>query len=142
VGKGYLAAEETNNRQGEEQVLARTHKFGIRLPKTVAEALKLDEENGNSLWHDAIQKELRNVQVAFKFLEDGKAIPVAHKKIPCHIIFDIKMDFTRKACFVAGGHKTDPPTSMSYSSVVSSDSVWIGFLIATLNGLDIMAADI
>jgi len=32
----------------------RTHKFGIRLPKSVAEALKLDEENGNNLWHDAI----------------------------------------------------------------------------------------
>jgi hypothetical protein len=62
----------------------RTHKFGIRLPKTVAEALKLDKENGNTLWHDAIQKELKNVQVAFKFLEDGEAIPVAHKKF--HVI--------------------------------------------------------
>jgi len=120
----------------------RTHKFGIRLPKTVSEALKLDEENGNTLWHDAIQKELKNVQVAFKFLEDDDPTPVGHKEIPCHIIFDIKMDFTRKARFVAGGHKTDPPMSLTYSSVVSRDSVRIGFLIAALNGLDIMAADI
>jgi len=105
----------------------RTHKFGIQLPKTVAEALRLDEENGNSLWHDAIQKELKNVQIAFKFLEDGEPIPIGHKEIPCHIIFNIKMDFTRKARFVAGGHKTDPPTSLTYSSVVSRDSVRIGF---------------
>jgi hypothetical protein len=27
----------------------RTHKFGIHLPKTVAEALALDKENGNTL---------------------------------------------------------------------------------------------
>ncbi len=90
----------------------RTHKFGIRMPKTVAEALKLDAENGNTLWHDAIQKELKNVQVAFKFLEEGETVPRAHKEIPCHLIFDIKMDFTRKARFVAGGHKTDPPLSI------------------------------
>jgi hypothetical protein len=80
--------------------------------------------------------------VAFKFLEEGETVPRAHKEIPCHIIFDIKMDFTRKARFVAGGHKTDPPLSHTYSSVVSRDSVRIGFLMAALNGLDILAADI
>jgi hypothetical protein len=120
----------------------RTHKFGIRLPKTVSEALQLDKENGNTLWYDAIQKELKNVQVAFKFLEDGEPVPIGHKEIPCHIIFDIKMDFTRKASFVAGGRKTDPPMSLTYSSVVSRDSVRIGFLLAVLNGLDILATDI
>jgi hypothetical protein len=52
------------------------------------------------------------------------------------------MDFTRKARFVAGGHKTDPPTSTTYSSVVSRDSVRIAFLLAALNGLDILSADI
>ena len=43
------------------------------------------------------------------------------------------MDFTRKARFVAGGHTTEAPTSITYSSVVSRDSVRIGFLIAALN---------
>jgi len=90
----------------------------------------LDEENGNTLWHNAIQKELKNVQVALKFLDNDEPIPIGHKEIPCHIIFDIKMDFTRKVCFVAGGHKTDPPMSLTYSSVVSRDSVRIGFLLA------------
>ncbi len=52
------------------------------------------------------------------------------------------MDFTRKARFVAGGHMTDPPTEITYSTVVSRDSVRIGFLIAALNDLDLVAADI
>ncbi len=120
----------------------RTHKYGIRLPKTVAEALQLDGENGNTLWYDAIQKEMKNVQVAFRFLPEGERAPIGYKQIPCHIIFDVKMDFTRKARFVAGGHKTDPPSSLTYSSVVSRDSVRIAFLLAALNDLDIMAADI
>jgi hypothetical protein len=72
----------------------RSHKYGIRLPKSVQEALQLDQENGNTLWHNAIQKELKNVQVAFKFLSDDEPTTVGYKQIPCHIIFDIKMDFT------------------------------------------------
>ena len=39
------------------------------------------------------------------------------------MIFDVKMDFTRKARFVAGGHTTETPTALTYSSVVSRDSV-------------------
>jgi Reverse transcriptase (RNA-dependent DNA polymerase) len=35
-----------------------------------------------------------------------------------------------------------PPTSITYSSVVSRESVRIAFVVAALNGLDIMAADI
>jgi len=62
--------------------------------------------------------------------------------IPFHMIFDVKCNFTRKARFVAGGHWTDGPTQLTYSSVVTRDSVRIGFLVAALNGLDILAADI
>jgi hypothetical protein len=44
-------------------------------------------------------------------------------EIDCHIVFDIKMDFTRKARVCAGGHATNTPAAMMYSSVVSRDSV-------------------
>ena len=53
------------------------------------------------------------------------------------------MDLTRKARIVAGGHLSkEVPRYMSYSSVVDLDSVRIGFLLAALNDLDIMAADV
>jgi hypothetical protein len=120
----------------------RTHKFGIRIPKTVEEALAIDKENGNTLWYDAIQKEMKNVLPAFTFLSADQTVPIGYKKIPCHIVFDIKMDFTRKASFVAGGHVTDPPATITYASVVSRDSVRIAFLVAALNDLDILAADV
>jgi hypothetical protein len=44
------------------------------------------------------------------------------QEIRCHVIFDVKMDFTRKARFVAGGHTTNTPGSITSSSVVSRDS--------------------
>jgi hypothetical protein len=52
------------------------------------------------------------------------------------------MDFTRKARFCAGGHTTNTPLAMPYSSFVLSDSVQIGFMLAALNGLDVMACDL
>jgi hypothetical protein len=72
---------------------------------------------------------------------DGQG-KVGFQEIGCHIVFNIKMDFTRKAHFVAGGHTTTAPSSMTYSSVVSRDSVRLAFLIAALNNIDIMSCDL
>jgi hypothetical protein len=59
------------------------------------------------------------------------------------MVFDVKMDnLTQKARFVAGGHTTDTPSSITYSSVVSRDSVRIAFLFAFLNNCDVCVADI
>lgn len=58
------------------------------------------------------------------------------------MIFDVKVDLTRKARFVAGGHCTDPPTQITYSSVVTQESVHIAFTLATLNSLNILSANI
>jgi hypothetical protein len=129
-----------------------SHKFGVRLPKSVSEALQIDEETGTTFWRDAIRKEMEKVKVAFEFCEhwspeqvrNGTARGdfVGYQEIECHMIFDVKMDLTRKARFVAGGHTTETPTSITYSSVVSRDSVRIAFLSAALNDLDIMACDV
>jgi hypothetical protein len=98
----------------------RTHKFGIQVPKTWDEAVKLDEGNGNTLWQDAIRKEMNNVRIAFKVPNDEEAIPPTYQEVRCHMIFDVKMeDFCRKARLVAGGHTTDAPHVMTYASVVS-----------------------
>jgi len=128
-----------------------THKYGIRLPHSTEEALQIDRETGTNFWEKALAKEMTNVQVAWKVkegvtpeeVEAGK-VPemIRNKKMKCHVVFDIKMDLTRKARFVAGGHMTDAPQSVTYSSVVTRDSIRIAFLIAALNNLDIMACGI
>jgi hypothetical protein len=72
--------------------LKRTHKFGIEVPKTVKEALALDCKNGNNFWVDAIAKEMKEVCTAFNILPDGCSAPIGYQKIPCHMIFDVKME--------------------------------------------------
>ncbi len=117
-------------------------KFGLEIPNGIKWALEIDKETHTDFWQKAIAKEMLHVRPAFNIQPPDSKPPVGSKCIPCHMIFDIKMDFTRKARFVAGGHVTDPPTSITYSSVVACDSVRLAFLIAALNDLNILSADI
>ncbi len=48
-------------KQCSAKYLKSTHKFGIECPKTVEDALELDKCNGNTMWADAIAKEMKNV---------------------------------------------------------------------------------
>jgi hypothetical protein len=77
-----------------------THKFGICIPKTVAQAQQINKENGDTLWWDAILMEMRNIHPAFKKWEKTESdLPVVYQKIKCQFIFNIKMgeNFWRKA---------------------------------------------
>ena len=123
------------------RVAKRTHKYGIEIPTTVAHAIEIDRRNGNTFWQDAIRKEMYNVSVAFKILEDHEHVPVGWKRSSGHLVFDVKMDFTRKARWVKDGHKTPDPEA-SYAGVVSRESIRIALTYAALNDINVLAADI
>ena len=119
-----------------------THKYGIEVPRSIEHALQLDALNGNTFWRDAIDKEMSSVLVAFEILDSSSPIPVGWKKSSGHIIFDVKMDFTRKARWVKDGHLTRAPQHSTYAGVVSRESVRIALMYAALNGVDVIAGDI
>jgi hypothetical protein len=122
------------------------------LPKSVKEALEIDRTTGTDLWRQVINKEMSRVKVAWATHEghttqevrEGKVTEfIGFQEINCHIVFDIKIDFMRKAHFVAGGHTTTAPSSsMMYLSVMFHDSVRLAFLITALNDIDIMSCDL
>jgi hypothetical protein len=84
---------------------------------------------------------MKYVLPAFTFRDDDK-VPTGYMKIDCHIVYDVKIDLTRMAQLVAGGHQTDVPKESVYSSVVSQDSVRVALMIASLNNLNVLAADV
>ena len=123
----------------------RTHKFGIRVPKSIQDAISIDKQNDNHLWWEAICDEMKNVRIAYEVFEgDVTTLPPNYSEVKCHMIFDVKMgeNFRRKARMVAGGHTTDVPAVLTCSSVVSRDSVRTNFTIAALNELKVLACDI
>ena len=122
----------------------RTHKYGIRLPRTIREAELIDIENKNHMWKDAIRDEMKEIILALEEYNGDPKYLIGYQEITCHMIFDIKLtkNFRRIARFVADGHKTETPASVTYSTVVTRDSVRLIFLLATLNDLDLKGADI
>ena len=122
----------------------RTHKYGVRVPRNVKEAFEIDDENSNTLWTDAIRLEMKNSRIAFEEYDGQVEDLVAYEQISGHLIFDVKLseNFRRKARFVADGHLVETPASVTYSTVVSRDSVRILLLAAALNGLEVKGADV
>jgi hypothetical protein len=129
-----------------------THKYGIEIPTSLKHAEEIDRRNSNTFWKDALAKEMfwkdalakemTEVGVAFEVLEEGIKAPIGWSKVTGHLVWDVKMDFTRKARWVLDGHKTPDPIGSTYAGVVSRDSIRIAFTYAALNGLEIFAADI
>lgn len=119
-----------------------THKYGVEIPRSVSHAHTIDEKNGDTLWKQAIDKEMLNVGVAFETIENDKPTPVGWSKVTGHMIFDVKMDFTRKARWVLDGHQTPDVEGSTYAGVVSRESVRIALTYAAMNGLKVCAADI
>ena len=97
--------------------------------------------NDNTLWQDAIQKEMNNISIVFDIQES--TVPLVDiLRLHTTMIFDLKMDFTRKVRIVADGHKMPKPSISAYAGAVSRDTVHIVFTYAALNDLDMCTTDI
>jgi hypothetical protein len=121
-----------------------TYKFGVRIPRNVKEAIRLDEENGNTYWQDAMKKEIGQLNEYNVYHSVGKnaKVPEGYQEIPVRMVFDVKQDLTRKARLVARGDKTAPPSDSVYSGVASLRSLRIICFLAELNGLQVTGGDI
>ncbi len=108
-------------------------------------ALYLDKISNNGLWEEAMQKEISSINEfeTFKVLEDDEVLPVGYTKIPYHLIWDVKFDGRRKCRMVAGGHRTPSVAPEEvYSGVVSMETIRMAFVLASMNDLEVCAADI
>ena len=68
-----------------------THKYGMSIPKTVKEAQDFDKENGNTMWSDAIKKEMPKIVAAVEEHKGDVQQLVGYQQISGHLIFDIKL---------------------------------------------------
>jgi hypothetical protein len=57
-------------------------KFGIKVPNTIAEARRMDKDNGDTYWEKSVKKEMKNVRVTFKILDNEQTSLLATYKYP------------------------------------------------------------
>ena len=82
------------------------YQFGVRVPRNIAEAYKLDQENGNSLWTEAIDREVKLLRDDFECFRNGEESEITedYQKIPKLWTFAVKFDGRHRARLCAGGH--------------------------------------
>ena len=85
---------------------------------------------------------MTNVGIAFEILDESQSAPIGWSKESGHLVFDVKMDFSRKARWVLDGHRSADHIGYTYAGVVSRDSVRIALTYASLTDIDVLAADI
>ena len=110
------------------------YKYGYRLPRSTKDAMSIDREANNTLWANAIAKEMDKI-TNFRVFKESTTTLDNHTRLRCMLIFDIKLDGTHKACLVADGSDI-PLYDDAYSSVIAPEHIRLAFIVATLNNLD------
>ena len=83
-----------------------THKYGVEIPTSVEHAKDLDTKNGNRLWQTALEKEIYELGRGIEVKDESVTrAPPGWFLVTGHTVWDVKMDFTRKARWVLDGHK-------------------------------------
>ena len=126
------------------------YQHGFQVPKDYNDAMRLDKENGNTHWQDAMDLELTQIHEYKVFKDTGKAqfhngkvvIPDGFQKIRVHFVYAVKHDGRFKARLVADGHLTKEPVESIYSGVVSLRSLRMVVFLSQLNDLEIWGADV
>jgi hypothetical protein len=77
--------------------MRREEKFGILIPKSVKDALDIDKETGTTFWDETIRKEMSVIMLAMNILPENASSPIGSQETPCQMIFDVIINFTRKA---------------------------------------------
>ena len=119
-------------------------KYGVIVPRNVAHAYQLDEENGNTFWQEAIKLEIDSLigLECFEFHPNGHRPGTDFQWTSLTVIFDVKQDLRRKARLVAGGHLVDSLDNNVYSSTVKGISVRVLHVIAHRMKLKLLCGDV
>ena len=119
------------------------YQHGFQVPRDYNDAMRLDKENGNTHWQDAMDLELTQIHEYKVFRDTGKAkfhngkvvTPDGFQKIRVHFVYAVKHDGRFKARLVADGHLTKEPVESIYSGVVSLRSLRMVVFLSQLNNL-------
>ena len=126
------------------------YQHGYQVPEDYNDAMRLDKENGNTHWQDAMDLELTQIHEYKVFKDTGKAkfhngkvvTPDGFQKIRVHFVYAVKHDGRFKARLVADGHLTKEPVESIYSGVVSLRCLRMVVFLSQLNNLEIWGADV
>ena len=137
-------------RRAEKKAAKRKHKaefkYGIEIPRNWADIVRIDLAAGNTLWADAVKKEVAALihHGCFHFVSNEAFKPNKGEYQYCHLhfVYEVKTDLRQKARLVANGSTIDAKGLSTRATVVKGISVRLLDLIADAQGLKVLCGDI
>ena len=77
-------------------------KYGLEIPVSYKDAIRIDISNGNTLWQTAVHTEIAALiyHDCFEFKPKGFKLPKTYQYAPLVLNFELKQDLIRKARLV------------------------------------------
>ena len=99
----------------------RVFKFGIEIPKTWDDILRLDGAASNKKWQAAVHKEVAALihHDCFDFHSPDFRPPSGYQYVRLNLVYDVKADLTYKARLVCDGSRVDPKWLSTRATVVN-----------------------
>ena len=136
-------------RRAEKQDLPNTKskrefKYGIEVPRSWKDLIRLDTTANNRKWQDAVEKEVSALiqHQCFDFKPPGFKPPSDFQYCRLHFVYDVKNDLRYKARLVCNGSQVDPRGLSTRATVVKTVSVRLLDVIAAAQNLEVLTGDI
>ena len=122
----------------------RSFKFGLEVPRSWKDIVRLDTAENNRSWQDAIEKEIAALiyHQCFEFKSPEFKPSDEYQYCRLHFVYGIKPDLRYKARLVCDGSRVDPPGLSTRATVVKGISVRLLDIIADSQSLEVLCGDI
>ena len=94
-----------------------TYVYGIDTHSDIEHANRLDTKNGNKFWIKEIETEIHTARIAFEIMDEKSQMLIGDKNVIRHLVFGVKIDFTRKARWVSDEYKITLPEALHLERV-------------------------
>jgi Reverse transcriptase (RNA-dependent DNA polymerase) len=118
---------------------------GVVIPNHIKHALELDEDNGDTLWAESINKERNSLKEHEVFKKWDKAISpreYGYQFVPMQTIFNAKTDGRRKTRIVLMGNVTNADEYDTYADTISTPNVRLIIIITVNNTYTLLGGDV
>ena len=111
------------------------YKYGIKVLRNVKEAIKFDNDNGNTLWQDAICKEMDQIRdlQTFRKLIRGSKDQDYHTFVTFHMWFHVKFDLSSKSRLILGVKMAVARYKDEYCGLLQIDTVRTDYFLGKIN---------
>ena len=128
VGKLRSQEKKKDTLKVKSKYWVRTHNYGIRIQKTVQEAIVSDTMNKNTLWRDSIILEMIYLQPAFKKYEGDIENLIGYQHIKYHMILLSSLETKCNKRPVERRRTHDMDTS-GFNLIISSQYIFCNSLL-------------